>query len=200
MRKFTLLLIGLVFTMQLSAQDSPKTFEFNFYPSIHFGFFSPEDVNQYIADDLSSYTVTFGTTDLIMNFNIGAGLGFRFLNLVEIQPQVEYSIAPKVISGANSYSYSKFSGGMMANFMIPIAPNRKSSIIVGGGMFYNTMSFEEYSGSSMNPRVQAGLSLNNNRFNPQIIFAYDLAKATVDEAEYFELDYSSFRIGVNLNF
>lgn len=200
MRKIVLLFISCFIAIQVFSQDLPKPFQINFYPSIHFGFFSPDDVNEYIADDLNSYTVTFGTTDIVMNFNIGAGLGFRILNLVEIQPQVEYSIAPKVISGADSYSYTKFSGGILANFMIPIAPNRRSSILIGGGIFYNAMSFEEYSGSSINPRVQTGLSLNNNRFNPQIIIAYDLAKTTADEAEYFELDYSSFRIGVNLNF
>jgi hypothetical protein len=200
MRKIALLIIGLIFTLQLSAQDLPKPFQFKFYPSVHFGFFSPDDVNQYIADDLSNYTVTFGTTDLIMNFNLGVGFGFRILNLVEFQPCFEYSIAPKVISGADSYSFTKFSGGMLANFMIPIAPNRRSSILVGGGILYNNMSFEEYSGSSVNPRVQAGLSLHNNGFNPQVILAYDLAKTFADNAEYFELDYSSFRIGVNLNF
>lgn len=200
MWKFILFIIGILLIVEVSAQDAPKTFEFNFYPSIHFGFFSPDDVNQYIYDDLSNYTITFGTTDLIINFNVGAGFGFRFFNLVEIQPQFEYSIAPKVISGADSYSFTKFAGGMMGNFMIPILQNRKSSIIVGVGMFYNNMSFEEYSGSSVNPRVQTGLSLNNNRFNPQIILAYDLAKTTADDAEYFELDYSSFRVGVNLNF
>ena len=58
----------------------------NFYPSIYFGFFNSDDLNEYISNDLSNYTITCGTTDLIMNFNIGAGVGFRFLNLVEIQP------------------------------------------------------------------------------------------------------------------
>ena len=159
-----------------------------------------DDVNEYIADDLSNYTITYGTTDLVMNFNIGVGFGFRILNLVEVQPCFEYSIAPKIISGADSYSFTKFSGGMLANFMIPIAPNRRSSILVGGGVMYNNMSFKEYSGSSVNPRIQAGISLHNNGFNPQIIFAYDLAKTFADNAEYFELDYSSFRIGINLNF
>jgi len=33
-----------------------------------------------------------------------------------------------------------------------------------------------------------------------MILAYDMAKANDDEFEEFELDYSSVRIGVNINF
>ncbi len=198
MKKVKLLVIALVITSTVSAQG---IFEFKVFPEIHFGFFNPEDVNAYIENDLSNYSIVAGTSDMILNFNLGLGFGLRFFNLVEAQPIFEYSIAPKIISGADhNYSYSKFSGGMMANFLIPMSPTKKNSIIIGAGLFYNSMTFEDFSGSSMNPRFQTGISLNNNRFNPQVILAYDMAKATDDEFEGFELDYSSFRIGVNLNF
>ncbi|HAF28717.1 MAG TPA: hypothetical protein DCG75_06675 [Bacteroidales bacterium] len=199
MRKLIVLILAFGISLNVSAQD---VFKFKFFPSISFGYLmNPEDVNNYISDDLSSYSITFGTTDIVMSFNFGIGGSFRFYNLIEVQPLVEYSYAPKIISGADeSYAFNKFSGGMMANFLIPISSERKSSVIIGAGLLYNSMSFEEFSGSSLNPRFQTGLSLNNDRFNPQIIFAYDLAKATDDEYESFELNYSSIRIGVNLNF
>ena len=67
-------------------------------------------------------------------------------------------------------------------------------------MFYNSLSFEEFSGNTIDPRFQVGFSMNNNKFNPQVILAVDLAKTEADESEAFELDYSSVRFGVNLNF
>ena len=199
MRKITVLIAVLVLSLNLSAQD---IFEFKFFPSVNFGFFlNPEDVNNYIANDLSSYSIEFGTTDIIMSFNLGIGGTFRFFKLFEVQPLLEYSFAPKIISGADEdYSFNKFSGGMMANFLVPLTPTKNNSIIIGAGILYNSMTFEESSGSSVNPRFQTGVSLNNSRFNPQVILSYDLANATDDEYEGFDLNYSSIRIGVNLNF
>lgn len=203
MKKFITLLAFVVLTTNLFAQDEVKPFDFKFFPSIHFGFFNPTDVNNYISDDLSEYTITFGTTDMVMNFTFGLGTSFRFFNLFELQPIAEYSISPKIISGVDeSYTFSKFSGGVIGNFLIPVAQNRKHSIIVGGGMLYNNLTFKDFSGSSLNPRFQAGYSINNNKFNPQIILAMDMAKATDNSTLFhsFNLDYSSFRIGVNLCF
>ena len=201
MRKIIILLLSFLISINIIAQEESKSFQVKFFPSIHFGFFNPEDVNSRIADDLSGYTITGGTSDLILSFNLGLGVGFRFANIFEVQPIVEYSIAPKIIANIDkNYSFSKLSGGLMANLLIPIAANRKHSIIVGGGMLYNSMSFENYSGSSINPRFQIGLSMNNNKFNPQILLSADFAKTTAKENENFELDYTSFRIGVNLNF
>jgi len=199
MRKTLLIVLTYFIFTSVSAQD---VFEFKFFPSIHFGFFlGPDDVNTYIANDLSSYSIEFGTTDIIMSFNLGIGGSFRFFNLFEIQPLAEYSFAPKFISGADeSYSFNKFSGGMMANFLVPLGITKNSSWIIGAGLLYNSMSFEEFSGNAINPRVQTGFSLNNKRFNPQIILAYDMSNASDDEYEGFELNYRSIRLGVNLNF
>ncbi len=198
MRKHILLTIAFLISLNVSAQE---VFDFKFFPSVHFGFYNPEDVNAWIENDLGSYYITSGTSDLILNINMGIGFGFRFFNLVEIQPLIEYSVSPKVITGADkTYNFTKFSGGMMTNFLAPLSPTKKNSIIIGVGLLSNSMSFEDFSGSSVNPRFQTGVSINNKRFNPQVIIAYDLAKTTDDEYEGFELDYSSVRIGVNLNF
>jgi hypothetical protein len=183
------------------SQNVMKPFRFYVSPSIHIGFFSPDNVNNYIENALSSYELNFGTTDLIMNFNVGLGFGFRFSNLVELQTVTEYAFSPKTILVSNgenmSFTFSRFSAGLMANFMIPLSSNeRKSSFILGGGMIYHNMSFEEYSANKLAPRFQAGFSINNNRFNPQILLSADIAKAYDGN---FELDFSGVRIGVNLN-
>ncbi len=185
-----------------NSQNEMKPFRFYVSPSIHIGFFSPDEVNTYIENALSSYELTFGTTDLIMNYNVGLGFGFRFFNLAELQTVTEYSIAPKsfvVTNGDNmSFTFSKFTAGLMANFMIPLTSNeRKTSAIIGAGILYHNMSFEDYKATKIAPRFQAGISLNNNKFNPQILISYDMAKA---DDNGFELDYSGIRIGANLNF
>lgn len=199
MKKIIVVILIIFFAIHAQSQEDSKTFDFKLFPSIHFGFFNPEDINQLISDDLSNYSIEFGTTDLIMNFNIGLGASLRFFNLFEVQPVFEYSIAPKIVSGADkNYSYNKMSGGLIGNILIPMSSSKKHSILIGVGALYNQMSFEDFSGSGFNPRVQAGISLNNNKFNPQVILSYDFAKATADENENFILDYRSFRVGVNL--
>ncbi len=195
------LFLSVIVCTKLIAQD--ESFQFKFYPSVHFGFFlNPEDVNAYIENDLSSYSTSFGTTDIILNITVGAGIGFRFANKVELQPIIEYTIGPKVVSGdiTISYNFNKFAGGLMANYMLPLGSGGRHSILLGGGMLYSFITFEDYSGNTINPRAQAGVSFNNNKFNPQILLAIDLAKTNADENEDFELNYNSFRFGVNLNF
>ncbi len=201
MRKvIVFLFLGIIVCTKLSAQD--EGFQFKFFPSVHFGFFlNPEDINAYIKEDLPG-SISSGTSDVILNITIGGGLGFRFNNKVELQPILEYTIGPKVVSGgvSKSYNFNKFSGGLIANYMIPFGSSGKHSILLGGGMLYSFITFEDYSGNTINPRAQAGISFNNNKFNTQIILAIDLAKTKADEDKSFDLNYNSFRFGVNLNF
>ncbi len=203
MKKVLIIAATILITNSLFAEIKP--FKVKFFPSINFGIFTnPSDVNTYIVNDLSDYIITSGTSDVILNFNLGLGVGFRFYNIVEVQPIFEYSLGPKIILGAKSYNFNKSSAGIMTNFMIPLNSERKHSIIVGGGAFYNMITFEEYSGNTIAPRAQLGYSINNNKFNPQIIIAYDMANAKADTADEngdaFMLNYSSVRIGINLCF
>jgi hypothetical protein len=193
----------LVFSSLIAnSQNEMKSFRFYVSPSIHIGFFSPDEINEYIENATSSLSLTSGNKEMMINFNGSLGFGFRFFNLAELQTVTEYSIAPKsflVSNGENmSFTFSKFTAGLMANIMIPLTTNeRKTSAIIGGGILYHNMSFEEYQATKVAPRIQAGLSLNNNKFNPQILISYDMAKA---DDNGFELDYSGVRIGVHLNF
>lgn len=186
------------------AQNEPENFRFYFFPKLEIGFFNPADVNNYILEDLTAYDLQSGSEDLILNFTVGLGVGMKIIKYIELQFLGEYSVAPKwiiVTNGDNlSYTFSKYSAGVLARINIPIRSDFKHSAFIGGGMFYNVMDFEQYGASSLNPRFQAGFSINNWKFNPQISLTYDMAKATDDHFENFELDYSSFRIGVNLNF
>lgn len=196
-----ILVIVTITLLSISTYAQIKPFKVKFFPSINFGFFTnPSDVNNYISEDLSEYIITSGTSDMILNFNLGLGVSFRFYNIVEVQPTFEYALGPKIIMGAKSYSFNKSSVGMMTNFMIPLNSERENSIILGGGVFYNIITFEKYSGNKVAPRVQLGYSINNNEFNPQITIAYDMASAEADSATEFYLNYSSVRIGVNLCF
>jgi len=202
--KKSLIVIVLFLSMNAYSQNEMKPFRFYVSPSIHVGFFSPTEVNDYIATkaEESNLTTTAGSTDLIVNFNLGLGLGFRFVNIFEFQTVAEYSIAPKFIVVTNgeslSYTYSRFSGGLIANLLIPLSSDeRKTSFIIGGGLLYHNLSFEEYKASTIAPRFQIGISLNNNKFNPQILISGDFINASDGD---FNLNYSGVRIGANLNF
>lgn len=198
------LLIAIIVLISLNAysQNEMKPFRFYVSPSIHVGFFSPTDVNNYIETETSYLTTTAGSTNLFLNLNLGLGLGFRFVNIFEFQTVAEYSIAPKIIVVTNgeslSYTYSRFSGGLIANLLIPLSSDeRKTSFIIGGGLLYHNLSFEDYMASTIAPRFQIGLSLNNNKFNPQILISGDIINASDGN---FNLNYSGVRIGANLNF
>jgi hypothetical protein len=71
------------------------------------------------------------------------------------------------------------------------------------------MQFEEFEGSTMGFRLQAGLNLNFGSFSPRVIIAYDIASADAKKVSGLDnpyiyqiktLSYSSFLIGVNINF
>ena len=173
---------------------------------IHIGVFNPEDVNQYIENWLTEEGLieTIGFTDLILNLGLGFDLGYRINDYVELYGTVEYSAGMKyikVIGGTSKFfNFSRISPGFVANALIPLSQNGKNSIFFGGGVFYHIMRFEDFKCNAPGYRGQFGVSLNNFGFNPQIFLAYDFAKGNDKTYEDFEMDYSGFQLGVNLNF
>ncbi|UCG28239.1 MAG: outer membrane beta-barrel protein [Bacteroidales bacterium] len=193
----------------LQAQDEPIRFakgKFLVGIGINIGFFNPEDVNQYIEDWMSSkgFLELLGTSDMIMNLGAHFDMGYRINDNIELYGTLEYCAGMKYISvsGGSNYFFhlSRFSPGFIANILIPLSSSARNSFFIGGGVLYHIMKFEEYSGNTAGYRIQAGFSLNNFNFNPQIFLAYDGAKTSDQDYENFELKFSGIQIGVNLNF
>lgn len=178
------------------------------YPTFGFGigFFYPRDVNDYIESSLpSGYVTEYGFTELIMYLDLHAGVTFR-MKQFDISGMVEYDIAPKLVMITNgddlSFMYNRFAPGISANYYIPVASGRHA-FFIGGGVNYSFMKLEDFKASSPGLRLQAGFSLQLNKFNLQPFGAFNYAGATDSsdpEWEDFRMNYTSGQIGVNLSF
>ena len=177
------------------------------YPAfgIGIGFFYPGDVNDYIEASLpAGYVMEYGFNDLIMNITLQGGVTFR-MKQFDISGLFEYALAPKYIMVTNGDDYPfffhRFSPGIAANYYVPVGTGRHA-FMVGGGINYSFMKFEQFTGSSPGFRIQAGFSLQFGHFNLQPYGAFSYAKATDNETDWgdFTLNYTGGQIGVNLSF
>jgi len=202
-------LITALICPKLHAQDEPIRFNKGKVLvgiGINIGFFNPEDINQYIEDWMSEKGIIelVGTSDMVMNLGGHFDIGYRINDYIELYGTIEYCAGMKYISvsgGTNHFfNLGRFSPGFIANILIPLSSSARNSFFVGGGVLYHMMKFEEYSGNTAGLRIQAGFSLNNFNFNPQIFLAYDAAKTTDQDDEDFEMNYSGIQVGINLNF
>lgn len=187
-------------TSTLNAQDFKK---FSVGPgiSINLGVFNPVEVNEYIADALSSYTIVFGNTDLIMYYELSAFLNFK-TRWVDISPTLSYAMAPKIIIGAESFYFNRVSPGVMANFFIPTGLSGKTAFFIGGGLQYHMMSFDDYEGNDLGFRLQLGYDMQFGSFNMQPILAFNVAKTigTAPSASPLDMNYTGGQIGINMSF
>lgn len=208
-RVLTGIICFLIIVFAAGAQDESIRFskgKFLVGIGIHIGFFSPDDVNQYIESWLAEENLieSVGFSDLVLNLGAHFDLGYRINDYVELYGTIEYSAGMKyikVIGGTSKFfNFNRFSPGVVANALIPLSKNAKNSIFFGGGVFYHAMRFENYECNVPGYRGQFGFSLNNFGFNPQVYLAYDFSKGEDKTDESFKMDYSGIQIGVNLNF
>jgi hypothetical protein len=203
MKTIYLFLVALFLFANVQSQELPKKSRVCFGMGISFGFFDPQDINSYIKSDLpSSYVNEFGTTDLFMNYGLNATLGLKIYKFWEFQWNFEGFMAIKTIYITTSsttyfYDFWRVSTGPMVNFHIPLNAIGKHSIYFGAGPILHYMTFKEYGAVTVGPRFQVGFSMNNYKFNPQVYLAADYASA---DDSGFNLNYSSIRIGCNVNF
>jgi hypothetical protein len=199
MKTLFLFLASLLLTCNVFSQDLPKS-RFCFGAGLDIGFFYPSDVNNFIENDLPDGETTFGYMGIFANFGLHVTLGYKIYKHLEFQWLFEGVAAPKYVStnvGDYSYNFWRVSSGVMGNFHIPMNSTGKHSFYFGIGPILHSMTFKKYSSMAVGPRLQLGVSLNNYKFNPQIYLAGDYASAN-DQG--FNLDYSSVKIGCNVNF
>jgi hypothetical protein len=183
------------------------------YPTITvgFGFFYPEQVNEYIEEKINWAYSTSVNTELYMYYEIKGGLAFR-LKKIDFSAALEYDIAPKfvVVAGGDniSYSYSRFAPEIAANFYIP-NNSGKNAFFIGAGINYSFMKFKEYSAATPGFAVRAGYSLQFKSINIQPYGLFRYVQAT-DPSDYmyggeidhpeFNLSYTAGQIGVIISF
>jgi hypothetical protein len=200
MKKIFCLLTVVFLFINAQSQELPRKQKFCFGGGIGIGFFYPQDVNDYIANELPSGETVFGVNGLYMNLGINLTLGYKIYRNWEFQWLAETYAAPKYVTtnvGDYSYNFWRVSTGVLVNFHIPMNAIGKHSIYFGAGPLFHNMTFKEYNASTVGARFQVGFSINNYKFNPQVYLSGDYASANDGS---FNLNYSCFRIGVNLNF
>jgi hypothetical protein len=181
------------------------------YPSFGFaaGFFHPGDVNDYIAASMALAGVTkqYGTTDFFINYEIHGGVTFR-LKKVDFSGELAFAFAPKwiIVENGNNmnFYFNRVSPGISANYYIPMKSD-KMEFLVGGGVQYHFMKFEDMKASNPGFCLRAGVSMQFGRFNMQPNVSFLYAKAEKNYVgdytqQTFEMNYTSGMIGIIMSF
>lgn len=207
---FQLLLVVSMLMPGMTVKSQETTAKSNaVYPTfgVGFGFFHPEDVNDYIEYSLpSGYISEYGTEDIFMLIDLHAGITFR-MKRFDISAMLEYDIAPKfiIIEGADNQThvFSRVAPGITANIYIPVGTGRHA-FFLGGNVNYSFMSFKDFRASSPGFKLQLGFSMQFGKFNLQPFGAFNYASGKdTDNAAWgkdFSLNYTNGQVGVYLSF
>jgi len=202
-RVICLFFMSLLIPVMAAAQDvyadsSDSASSFSFGPHIGFHFFSCEDVNQYIEDDLSEYYVDGGTTDMILAFDIGFDMKKMFNDYLAIKFGVDWLLSPKFVTTntgeAFSYLFSAVTLSPTVLAFIPVSKN--VAFFLGAGPDYYFTWFEDFAGSGLGGRAQFGIKTKYD-FEASLIGRY--AKIENDKSVNgvtpdFEMDFSGVEI------
>lgn len=192
--------------------SDPNIDKFSIGFGLGFGFFDPEDVNNYLSYIYSSsngYNMEFGTTDIFMNENLSFVISIHPVKLLRVNIVGEAGIAPKLITlntgNSDFYNFGRYSGGIETYFNLPFGSGRHS-FIFGVGSLYHHLYFDDYSGDTFGLRViPFGMAFNFGKFKPQIMIGGDLLTKAIDKSysEYsndFELNYDHGFVHINFLF
>jgi len=192
-------LTACISTSTLNAQDFKK-FAIGPGISIGAGIFYPEDVNEYISNDLSDYIAY--NTELYMYETVSVFLNIK-TRWIDITPLLEYAIGPKIVIGGNgNYYFNRLSPGVLANFFIPTGKSGKYAFFIGGGAQLHMMTFEGYEGNGLGFRFQLGYDLQFGSFNLQPVLAYNIAETTGTSSfgNHLNMNYTGGQFGINMSF
>jgi len=83
---------------------------------------------------------------------------------------LEYGWGPKFITNIDDYyHFDRISPGILCNYNIPFGSGRHS-FFIGGGLFYHALNFEDFSSSTVEPRIQADVNFQFGKLNPKPAF------------------------------
>ncbi len=130
---------------------------------IHFGFhfFYPNDVNDYIENDLQNYMTTSGTKSMFLCFDLGLDSRYMFTENLGVKFGFDWLLAPKLATGDSSEGYL-LSGICLSPTALAVIPiDKEKSIFIGAGPDYYFTWFEDYSGYGIAGHARLGLMLEN---------------------------------------
>ena len=143
---------------------------------LNLGFFYSAAINNYIKNDLSSYNISSGTTDMFLGFTPAISLSLMPIKYLNIQILGEIRWSPKISVKAD-YHFLRYTTGLMIHGYFPFGALEKFGILIGAGGLYHHYNFEEYKTDSFGIRGQIGLRFNFSKIAIDVLASYDFAPA-----------------------
>ncbi len=203
---FLFIFTGMVFS--ISAQDNEMENEeedidfenedelyydfFNFGINVDLQYINSSDINNYIADQLSGYSVT-GSTNLFLLIETGINFRIRPLKFFGVRMGGEAYIAPKIVRGDVAGSFFLYGGSLYAVGVFYI-PFRKASILFGAGPEFHLTTFEEYFGCGLGFRGEVGVDFCNKEISILVRVAH------IKDKDDSNFDMSLTGVGLRVGF
>lgn len=181
-----------------------------------FGFFSPAEVNKYLARQIGTLGVSDGSSSMSLFLNPRIALSVLPVEYVQFELVGEIGWSPKTfeepVSGyRKTYDFTRYSVGATVSGHLPLAW-RRAAIFIGAGALYHHLGIEGYGADAAGFRAVMGVRFFNLR--PLIIdlvgtFDYALAtdpdadpvdNALVQPSGPLELDYTGGTLGLNVHY
>ena len=169
---FIFLLSFFMFSTLLGQQSPQKSLQIRIGAEGGLAFINPEDINEFIEDWTSSYSVIMmqGTDEIKVGFNGSGYLSLLLQDMIEIRPELGYFIAPKfiMISGGEDLDVilSAFHPGVSASLAPRINKGFRPKFGAGIFQYFGSVNVEPqsgpsttFTGSKLGFHISAGLEL-----------------------------------------
>jgi hypothetical protein len=99
-----------------------------------------------------------------------------------------------------AFSYNKVAPQVIANFYVPMGKG-KNALMLGGGITYNFLSFEEFKASCPGLKLQVGYSMQMGHFNVQPLLTFNYVDGTsTNTTRTLNMNYTGAHIGALFSF
>ncbi|ELR69225.1 hypothetical protein C900_05296 [Fulvivirga imtechensis AK7] len=174
--------------------------------SVGLGIISPDDVNNYIRNDLSSRGISIisGSSDMTSALMAGIQLYYVVTPKLQVKGIFDFAIgisSTELINQSDfvTYTATRISAGVGANYYFGA---KRINPYIGGAIFFHALSFEGYKGTTVGPRAEPGVAFNfGERFKMEAFLQLDVAEASAEKlSQSMTIDFSSLNAGARFLF
>ncbi|MEX2335932.1 MAG: hypothetical protein WD555_01520 [Fulvivirga sp.] len=173
--------------------------------NIGLGIMGPEEINNYIRNDLNNQGVYLsqGSSDMTLAFLIGARLYYVITPKFKAKGILDYTIglssteiiSPGMPSEYINYTASRISIGAGANYYFG---EKRITPYAGAAFLFHALRFEGFKGTCIAPRVEGGAAFNFSRkFKMEAFLQLDMAAEAEAKklSQSMTIDFSSVNFG-----
>lgn len=171
--------------------------------NIGLGVMDSPEINNFIREDLAQRGITIlsGSSDMNAIYIIGGQIGYTIRPQLQLKGILDFAVGISSTELVNqfqseyiNYTATRLSVGAGANYYFG---RRKISPYLGLALLYHSLSFEEYKGSTVGPRGEAGAAFNfSDKFKMEAFFQADIAETEAKRlSDAMTIDFSSINLG-----